>query len=157
MSDQPLNLYSILFAALVATIIILIIQLLYYQKQAKKKNLRLIKFYLDRKFLDKIVSKKLNNNYLFLEGIKFISIEELEANEELIGLFKDSINSFDKPAIIEKTENNNIHNLYLFEDEKLIYTKAPYIMNNEEKDSMNSSVRIAKIIQISPILCKFFY
>lgn len=75
-----------------------------------------------------------------------MSIKEFKTNEELIGLFKDSIHSFDESAIIDKIENNNTHKLYVFEDKKLIYIKVPYIMDKEQKESINAFVSLSKII-----------
>ncbi|WP_341792958.1 hypothetical protein [Rickettsia endosymbiont of Ceutorhynchus obstrictus] len=132
MLNQINILYPILFAALIATIVILIIQLLHYKKKIVGNDLRIIQFYLDKKFLDNKLTKnfELQNSQKypdsFFEDIKFyfklddariISIQDLEEDKELSFLFKEKLDSAIAAFLSEP--QRNIAALYKVLDRKL--------------------------------------
>ncbi|WP_341793706.1 MULTISPECIES: hypothetical protein [unclassified Rickettsia] len=111
MFNQTNIVYSVLFAAFLATIISLIIQLLGYKKELtefEKKEMRLMGFYMDKKFLNASLvknfefqdSEKYSDSFLEsvklyykLEELKIISIQELEEDKELNFLFKELLDN----------------------------------------------------------------
>ncbi len=113
---QSLNLYSILVAGLTATVIVFMRQLYYYKQQIINKDLKIIPAYFDKKMLYKI----LNNNcdrYSALEMIK--SYFKLKTARSL---------SYEE---LEKM---------------LIYVKVPYIMTQDDQESLNTFIHLAKIM-----------
>jgi hypothetical protein len=173
---QSLNLYSILVAGLTATVIVFMRQLSYYKQQIINKDFKMIPAHLDKIFLYKL----LNNNcdrysalemiksYFKLKTARSLSYEELENNEQLSELFKDSLNYFidnfmlesDKSVAVNKAfsiqdEHNNTHKLYAFLEKNeisdkthqmLIYVKVPYLMTKDDEESLNTFIHLAKIM-----------
>ncbi|WP_342270591.1 hypothetical protein [Rickettsia endosymbiont of Orchestes rusci] len=132
MLNQINILYPILFAALIATIVILIIQLLHYKKKIVENDLRIIQFYLDKKFLDNKLTKnfELQNSqkypdsffedvkfYFKLDDVRIISVQELDKDKELSFLFKEKLDT--SIAAFSSEPQGNIAALYQVLDRKL--------------------------------------
>ncbi|HJD60360.1 MAG TPA: hypothetical protein LFW20_06995 [Rickettsia endosymbiont of Omalisus fontisbellaquei] len=173
---QSLNLYSILVAGLTATVIVFMRQLSYYKQQIINKDLKIIPAYLDKTLLYQILNNNCDRysalemikSYFKLKNARSLSYEEFENDEQLSELFIDSLNYFidnfiskpDKSVALKKIfsiedEHNTIHKLYVFlEKDKisnkthqmLIYVKVPYIMTKDEEESLNTFIRLAKIM-----------
>lgn len=106
MFDQLNILYPLLISIFIFLVVVVISKITRYKKTLKEKNLSIIQFYLDKKFLHNHLNKNLksprNENYAnsFLENIKsyfklddirVISQKELESDQELSSLFKEKL------------------------------------------------------------------
>ncbi len=176
----------LLLSVFIFIIVMGAIKLWRYEKILKEKDLKVIQFYLDKKFLHNQLTKNFefppSQNYIlsFLENIKFyfklddiriISQEELAEDKELSFLFKqeleDSISSFLASTKKEITafqvlnaetntdKPNSSHQLYVYLSKdkinqpnlkNLIYVKAPYIFNKDERETMDIYLHLAKIL-----------
>lgn len=106
MFDQLNILYPLLISIFIFLVVVVISKITRYKKTLKEKNLSIIQFYLDKKFLHNHLNKNLKSprteNYAnsFLENIKsyfeldyirVISQKELESDQELSSLFKEKL------------------------------------------------------------------
>ncbi|HJD60049.1 MAG TPA: hypothetical protein LFW20_05300 [Rickettsia endosymbiont of Omalisus fontisbellaquei] len=163
---QSLNLYSILFAGLTATIIVFMRQISFYKQQIINKDLKIIPAYLDKIFLYKL----LNNNrgsylaleeirqYFHLKEIRLLTRVELENDCKLNQLFEDVLNCSNdnsRTTVINRIENNITHKLFVFsEKDKIndqveqmhIYVKVPYIMSRSDEETLYTFVYLAKMM-----------
>ncbi|WP_045805557.1 hypothetical protein [Rickettsia argasii] len=173
---QSLNLYSILVAGLTATVIVFMRQLYYYKQQIINKDLKIIPAYFDKKMLYKILNNNCDRysalemikSYFKLKTARSLSYEELENDKQLSELFRDYLNYFiddfisksDKSVTVNKVfsiqdEHNNTHKSYAFLEKNkisdkthqmLIYVKVPYIMTQDDQESLNTFIHLAKIM-----------
>lgn len=106
MFDQLNIIYPLLISIFLFFVVVVITKIMKYEKTLKEKNLSIIQFYLDKKFLHNNLTKSFktprSKNYaeFFLENIKIyfklddikvISKEELVQDEQLRLLFKDKL------------------------------------------------------------------
>ncbi|MCZ6902822.1 MAG: hypothetical protein O7C59_09770 [Rickettsia endosymbiont of Ixodes persulcatus] len=131
-------------------------QLSYYKQQIINQDFKIIPTHLDKIFLHKLLNNNCDRHsalemiksYFKLKTARSLSYEELENDEQLSELFRDSLNYFidnfmsksDKSVAVNKAfstqdEHSTIHKLYTFlEKDKisdkthqmLIYVKVPY-------------------------------
>jgi hypothetical protein len=122
-------------------IVIIVIKFVKYEKVLREKNLSIIQFYLDKKFLNIHLSQYFSEprwqNYTlsFLDNIKFyfklddiriISEKELENDQELSSLFKKELEGLwasvladtkkDATSLYQviNIDNNNTYRLYIY-------------------------------------------
>ncbi|QQV75596.1 hypothetical protein H6P87_01158 [Rickettsia tillamookensis] len=106
MFDQLNILYPLLISIFIFLVVVVISKITGYKKTLKEKNLSIIQFYLDKKFLHNHLNKNLKSprtenyansflenikSYFKLDDIRVISQKELESNQELSSLFKDKL------------------------------------------------------------------
>lgn len=106
MFDRLNILYPLLISIFIFLVVIFISKMTRYKKTLKEKNLSIIQFYLDKKFLHNHLNKNLKSpraenyadsflenikSYFKLDDIRIISQEELANDQELSSLFKDKL------------------------------------------------------------------
>ncbi|MFY9590100.1 hypothetical protein [Rickettsia endosymbiont of Halotydeus destructor] len=174
---NQINILNLLLVSIfIFFIAIGVVKLWRYEKILKEKNLRIIQFYLDKKFLlnhlvkniehfspQKYAEEFLKNIkfYFNLEDIRIISQEELQKDKELSVLFKKELEDIillSKKEIttlyhILSKESDSSNRLYIhllsnknqLNKKNLIYVKAPYIFNKDEKETLDIYIHLAKI------------
>ncbi|AAY61024.1 unknown [Rickettsia felis URRWXCal2] len=106
MFDQLNILYPLLISIFIFLVVVVFSKITMYKKTLKEKNLSIIQFYLDKKFLHNHLNKNLKSprtenyansflenikSYFKLDDIKVISQKELESDQELSSLFKEKL------------------------------------------------------------------
>ncbi len=106
MFDQLNILYPLLISIFIFLVVVVISKITRYKKTLKEKNLSIIQFYLDKKFLHNHLNKNLKSprtenyanfflenikSYFKLDDIRVISQKELESDQELSSLFKEKL------------------------------------------------------------------
>ncbi|MCC8462186.1 MAG: hypothetical protein LN546_03245 [Rickettsia endosymbiont of Ecitomorpha arachnoides] len=106
MFDQLNILYPLLISIFIFLGVVVISKITRYKKTLKEKNLSIIQFYLDKKFLHNHLNKNLKSprtenyansflenikSYFKLDDIRVISQKELESDQELSSLFKEKL------------------------------------------------------------------
>ncbi|HJD55934.1 MAG TPA: hypothetical protein LFW21_04795 [Rickettsia endosymbiont of Pyrocoelia pectoralis] len=123
MFDQLNILYPLLITIAIFIVMVVIAKIIKYEKTLKEKNLSIIQFYLDKKFLHNNLEKSFKSPkaenyahsflesvkaYFGLDDVKIISKEEMLKDAELSLLFKDKLEEFTTAFLLKPEKDITI-------------------------------------------------